>query len=60
MGQVEVEFRPVPPGCAGKNAGTVLQSWAKVSLCPALRPCPHAFSRSNAGSKQVLAGPKQA
>ena len=38
-----VKFRPVPPGCARKNAGVALQSLAIGLLCPALRALPSRF-----------------
>jgi hypothetical protein len=38
-----VKFRPVPPGCARKNAGAALQSLAIGPLCPALRALPSRF-----------------
>jgi hypothetical protein len=52
-----VKFRPVPTGCARKNAGAALQILAIGRYDPHFAPCPHAFSRSNAGAKQVLTGP---
>ena len=35
-----VGIRPVPPGCARKNAGVALQS---LAICPALRALPSRF-----------------
>jgi hypothetical protein len=52
-----VKFHPVPLCCARKNAGTALQILGIGPYALRFAPYPHVFSRSNAGVKQVLAGP---
>ena len=52
-----VKFRPVPPGCALKNAGAALQSLAIGPLCPALRALPSRFFAQQRGRKTSVNRP---
>jgi hypothetical protein len=52
-----VEFRPVPKGCARKNAGAALQSLAIGPLCPALRALPSRFFAQQRGRETSVNRP---
>jgi hypothetical protein len=51
------KFRPVPAGCARKNAGAALQSLAIGSLCPALRALPSRFFAQQRGRETSVNRP---
>jgi hypothetical protein len=52
-----VKFRPVPKGCAQKNAGAALQSLAIGPLCPALRALPSRFFAQQRGRETSVNRP---
>jgi hypothetical protein len=52
-----VKFRPVPQGCARKNASAALQSLAIGPLCPVLRALPSRFFAQQRGRETSVNRP---